>query len=122
MLVLQASTMGNGGEVFVLDMGDPVKILDLAENMIRLSGLEPGVDIMIDIIGLRPGEKLFEELLTSEEGTLSTSHKQIFCADLPDVDTQSLEFNLSKFENCKCDLDVINVLKEIVPTYAPNHF
>lgn len=122
MLVLQASTMGKGGEVFVLDMGEPVKILDLAKNMIRLSGLEPGVDIMINIIGLRPGEKLFEELLTSEEGTLPTKHKQIYCANLPDVDAQSLELNLNSFENCKCDLDVINILKEIVPTYAPNHF
>ena len=122
MLVLQASTMGNGGEVFVLDMGEPIKIIDLAKNMIRLSGLEPGVDIKIDIVGLRPGEKLFEELLTAEEGTLPTMHKQIFCANIPNVDPNNLEFNLNKFENCKCDLDVINVLKEIVPTYKPNHF
>lgn len=122
MLVLQASTMGKGGEVFVLDMGEPIKILDLAKNMIRLSGLEPGVDIKIDFIGLRPGEKLFEELLTSEEGTLPTMHKQIFSANLLDVEFKNLEFCLSKFENCKCDIDVINVLKEIVPTYKPNHF
>ena len=122
MLVLQASTMGKGGEVFVLDMGEPVKIIDLAENMIRLSGLEPGVDIKIDYIGLRPGEKLFEELLTAEEGTLPTMHKQIFSANLFDVDEKNLEFYLSKFENCKCDLDVIDVLKEIVPTYELNHF
>lgn len=122
MLVLQASTMGKGGEVFVLDMGEPIKILDLAKNMIRLSGLEPEIDIKIDFIGLRPGEKLFEELMTAEDGTLPTMHKQIFCANLPDVDSENLESYLSKFKNCKCDLDVINVLKEIVPTYAPNHF
>jgi FlaA1/EpsC-like NDP-sugar epimerase len=76
-LVLQASTMGKGSEIFVLDMGEPVRILDLARNMIRLSGLEPDEDIEIRFTGLRPGEKLFEELLTDSEDTLPTYHEKI---------------------------------------------
>jgi FlaA1/EpsC-like NDP-sugar epimerase len=77
-LVLQAGTMGNGGDVFVLDMGDPVSIYKVAEEVIRLSGLEPDSDIPIIISGKRPGEKLFEELLTAEEGTIATVHEKIF--------------------------------------------
>ena len=85
-LVLQAGAMGKGGEVFLLDMGEPVKIIDLARNMIRLSGLEPDKDIHIKITGLRPGEKKYEELLTSEEGTNRTNHTKIFEAALETVD------------------------------------
>ena len=85
-LVLQAGAMGKGGEVFLLDMGEPVKIIDLARNMIRLSGLEPDKDIHIKITGLRPGEKKYEELLTSEEGTNRTNHTKIFEAALEPVD------------------------------------
>lgn len=85
-LVLQAGAMGKGGEVFLLDMGEPVKIIDLARNMIRLSGLEPDKDIHIKITGLRPGEKKYEELLTSEEGTNRTNHTKIFEAPLDTVD------------------------------------
>jgi FlaA1/EpsC-like NDP-sugar epimerase len=76
-LVLQASIMGNGSEIFVLDMGEPVRILDLARNMIRLSGLEPDEDIEIRFTGLRPGEKLFEELITDSEDILPTYHEKI---------------------------------------------
>ncbi|HQD18827.1 MAG TPA: nucleoside-diphosphate sugar epimerase/dehydratase [Bacillota bacterium] len=79
-LVIQAGAMGKGGEVFVLDMGKPVKIVDIAEDLIRLHGLEPGVDIQIEFCGMRPGEKLFEELLTAEEGTDATTHERIFVA------------------------------------------
>ncbi len=79
-LVLQASTMGKGGEVLVLDMGDPVKIVNLAEELIRLHGMTPYVDIDIVFTGLRPGEKLFEEILTAEEGTMATKHEKIFIA------------------------------------------
>jgi FlaA1/EpsC-like NDP-sugar epimerase len=79
-LVIQAGAMGKGGEVFVLDMGRPVKIVDLAKDLIRLNGFEPGVDIAIEFSGLRPGEKLFEELLTAEEGTDATTHERIFVA------------------------------------------
>ena len=78
-LVLQAGSMARGGEVFVLDMGEPVKILDLAINMIRLSGMEPGKDIRIEFVGLRPGEKLVEELLIAGEGVEPTSHNKILC-------------------------------------------
>jgi len=79
-LVLQASVLGEGGQVLVLDMEEPVSILKLAEDLIRLHGLEPYKDIDIDFIGLRPGEKIFEELLTSEEGTTATKHERIFIA------------------------------------------
>ncbi len=77
-LVIQAGAMGQGGEVFVLDMGKPVKIVDLARDMIKLSGFEPEADIKIEFTGLRPGEKLYEELLTAEEGVGATKHAQIF--------------------------------------------
>ncbi len=79
-LVLQASTIGKGGEVMVLDMGEPVKIVNLAEELVKLHGLKPYVDVDISFTGLRPGEKLFEEILTSEEGTMSTKHEKIFIA------------------------------------------
>ena len=79
-LVLQASTMGTGGEVFVLDMGEPVKIVELAEELIRIHGLEPYDDIDIAFTGLRPGEKLFEEILTAEEGTEASRHEKVFVA------------------------------------------
>ncbi|WP_295802619.1 nucleoside-diphosphate sugar epimerase/dehydratase [uncultured Veillonella sp.] len=120
-LVLQAGAMGNGGEVFLLDMGEPVKIVDLAKNMIRLSGYEPDKDIRIEFTGLRPGEKLYEELLTAEEGTNTTTHKKIFEAALEDVDQEWLSGEIERFETCKSDLDVINVLQDIVTTYHPNH-
>src|SRR5207248_5092565 len=76
-LVLQASTMGKGGEIFVLDMGEPVRIVDLARNLILLSGLRPGEDIKIEFTGIRPGEKLYEELAHLEEETLPTEHERI---------------------------------------------
>ena len=120
-LVLQAGAMGNGGEVFLLDMGGPVKIVDLAKNMIRLSGFEPNKDIRIEFTGLRPGEKLYEELLTAEEGTNTTTHKKIFEAALEDVDQEWLSREIERFDTCKTDIDVINVLQDIIPTYNPNH-
>jgi FlaA1/EpsC-like NDP-sugar epimerase len=79
-LVIQASAMADGGDVFVLDMGEPVKIIDLAKKMISLSGLELGKDIEIKVTGLRPGEKLYEELLANEENTLPTHHSKILIA------------------------------------------
>ena len=120
-LVLQAGAMGKGGEVFLLDMGEPVKIIDLARNMIRLSGLEPDKDIHIKITGLRPGEKKYEELLTSEEGTNRTNHTKIFQAALDTVDRDWLIEKISTFDSCETDMDVIGVLQDIIPTYTPNH-
>lgn len=120
-LVLQAGAMGKGGEVFLLDMGEPVKIIDLARNMIRLSGLEPDKDIHIKITGLRPGEKKYEELLTSEEGTNRTNHTKIFEAALDTVDRNWLMEKIGNFDSCKTDMDVIGVLQDIIPTYTPNH-
>lgn len=120
-LVLQAGAMGKGGEVFLLDMGEPVKIIDLARNMIRLSGLEPDKDIHIKITGLRPGEKKYEELLTSEEGTNRTNHTKIFEAALDTVDRDWLIKKISTFDSCETDMDVIGVLQDIIPTYTPNH-
>ncbi|MHC1714461.1 MAG: polysaccharide biosynthesis protein [Acidaminococcaceae bacterium] len=121
-LILQAGAMGKGGEVFVLDMGEPVKIVDLAKNMIRLYGHEPDGDIQITFTGLRPGEKLFEELLSAEEGTSATMHSQIFRANLPNEEPQTIRDQLAKFKNCKTDLEFIEMLQEMVPTYTPNHF
>lgn len=120
-LVLQAGAMGKGGEVFLLDMGEPVKIIDLARNMIRLSGLEPDKDIHIKITGLRPGEKKYEELLTSEEGTNRTNHTKIFEAPLETVDRDWLMKKIGTFDSCETDMDVIGVLQDIIPTYTPNH-
>ena len=120
-LVLQAGAMGKGGEVFLLDMGEPVKIIDLARNMIRLSGLEPDKDIHIKITGLRPGEKKYEELLTSEEGTNRTNHTKIFEAPLDTVDRDWLIDKIAIFDSCETDMDVIGVLQDIIPTYTPNH-
>lgn len=90
-LVIQAASMGKGGEIFVLDMGKPVRILDLARDLIRLSGLEPDVDIRIEFTGIRPGEKLYEELLTAEEGTVATKHERIYVARADAVSDEALE-------------------------------
>lgn len=120
-LVLQAGSMGRGGEVFLLDMGEPVKIIDLARNMIRLSGYEPEVDIKIKITGIRPGEKLYEELLTAAEGTVKTTHEKIFTAKLEAVDETFLHKQIDSFEQCQSAEEVIQVLQNIIPTYHPNH-
>jgi FlaA1/EpsC-like NDP-sugar epimerase len=97
-LVIQAGSLGERGEIFVLDMGEPVKILDLAKDMIRLSGLKLGEDIEIELIGLRPGEKLYEELLISDEGTKTTQYKKIFIAPPTEVNAGKLEMMLTRLE------------------------
>lgn len=97
-LVLQAGTMGKGGEIFVLDMGRPVKIVDLAEQMIRLSGKVPYSEIPIVFSGIRPGEKLFEEILTAEEGTTATAHSQIFVAKQSGLPRQVFMERLARLE------------------------
>jgi len=124
-LVLQAGTYAKGGEIFVLDMGEPVKIYDLAENLIRLSGYEPHKEIEIEIIGLRPGEKLYEELLMAEEGLQSTPNSLIFVGRTEGVDKKKLNSILDSLER-----DVYNdqisgdrlkeIIQEIVPTYVPD--
>lgn len=95
-LVLQAGALAKGGEIFVLDMGEPVKIKDLAEDMIRLAGLVPGRDIKIKYIGLRPGEKMFEELSMSTESVDKTSHEKIFVLRDNDLDPTGLNKLLEK--------------------------
>lgn len=98
-LVIQAGSMAAGGEIFILDMGEPVKIVDLAREMIKLSGLEPDKDIKIEFTGVRPGEKLFEELLTAEEGSTSTKHKRIFVAKPCLVEVSAMERELLTLAN-----------------------
>ncbi len=95
-LVLQAGGLGENGSVFVLDMGEPVRIMDLATDLIRLSGLEPGHDVEVKVTGMRPGEKLFEEILTAEEGTIASRHEKIFRARRKPIDEDLLEKQLEK--------------------------
>jgi len=119
-LVIQAGSMAKGGEVFLLDMGDPVKIVDMARDMIKLSGLEPGKDIQLEFTGIRPGEKLFEELLTAEEGSSATSHKRIFTARPALVEVEALESELTKLsgKGLQCTVeDIFNALGAIVPRF-----
>jgi FlaA1/EpsC-like NDP-sugar epimerase len=119
-LVLEAGFMGNGGEIFVFDMGDPVKIADLAKNMILLSGLVPGKDIHIVYTGLRPGEKLYEELLTDNETTLPTHHPKIKIATVEKLDGKAV---LKKIDGLLGSLyslskhDVVGTMKELVPEF-----
>lgn len=119
-LVLQAGAMASGGEVFVLDMGEPVKILDLARDLIRLSGLEPGKDIKIEFTGLRPGEKLFEELLMDEEGIQKTENEKIFIGKANQVTLEDLRLDLEILrrvaETGNGDL-VETILMKLVETY-----
>jgi FlaA1/EpsC-like NDP-sugar epimerase len=125
-LVIQAGVLGKGGEVFVLDMGEPVKVLDMAEELIRLSGLEVGEDIEIKIVGLRPGEKMFEEIMTEEErsGVLGDSgHEKIFIAKVEEVDGEKLEKDIGELERLAKEMDnegVVRKLQEMVPNYQPN--
>lgn len=121
-LVMEAGGLGSGGEVFVLDMGEPVKIMDLAKKMISLSGLVLGQDIEIKVTGLRPGEKLFEELMTAEEGTEKTSHKKIAKAILQEEDPDTLYRQIETLRSLKEENAIIGQLKTMIPTYTPNHF
>jgi FlaA1/EpsC-like NDP-sugar epimerase len=122
-LVLQAFSIGKGGEIFVLDMGEPVKIVDLARNLVLLSGLQPDRDIKLEFTGLRPGEKLFEELNLHEEYLVPTSHPKIrsylspFSADFKVMDVALEELRLI-FER-KDVARLVLFLKELIPDYNP---
>ena len=122
-LVLEAGTMGKGGEIFIFDMGESVKIFDLAKNMIKLSGLRFPEDIDIKISGLRPGEKLYEELLANGENTLSTYHKKIMISK-----TRELEYNKIKSEieelcitNRFQNNNIVMKMKNLIPEYKSNN-
>ncbi len=123
-LVLQAGAYANGGEIFILDMGQPVKIRELAENLIRLSGHTPGVDIEIKYTGLRDGEKLFEELLISEEGIQKTQNDLIYVARPMEFDSDRLFDRLDYMRDIIEDAqgtEIVDIIKELVPTFNPQN-
>lgn len=123
-LVLEAVTIGNGGEVFLFDMGEPIKILDLARKMIRLAGLVPGKDIDIKFTGLRPGEKLFEELLIKEEEVIPTENKKILIAKVIEYDFEKVSANINEtieIAQDNNDAEVVKQMKRIVPEFISNN-
>ncbi len=123
-LVLEAGAMGKGGEIFMFDMGKSVRIIELARNMIKLSGLQPDKDIKIIYTGLRPGEKLYEELLGSSENTLPTHHPRIMIAKVSPTDHELLEMKLNKLValwQTNDNFKIVALLKEIVPDYRSNN-
>ena len=117
--------MAKGGEIFVLDMGDPIKIIDLARDLIRLSGFEPEIDIPIKIIGLRPGEKLFEEVLLNKERVSKTEHDKIYI-EKPLIDGfDGLNMNIQRLRTAVemgTNEQVMSLLKIMVPTYKTNMY
>ncbi|MGC9338028.1 MAG: polysaccharide biosynthesis protein, partial [Candidatus Cloacimonadia bacterium] len=127
MLVLQAGSIGKGGGLFLLDMGEPVKIADLAKNMIRLAGLVPDRDIKIEYIGLRPGEKLYEELLIDGEGVLDTAYDKIkVCSNYNGIDETALYGAIEQFNLLLKDSGdqetAVSILKRLVPAFKENHY
>lgn len=121
-LVLQAMTYAKGGEIFVLDMGEPVKIYDLAENLIKLAGLEPNVDINIKVVGLRPGEKLYEELLLSDESLKKTKHEKIYIEEPSNITMEDISEKLKLLSGVikdeRIDIKILkDTVKKVVPTY-----
>lgn len=123
-LVLEAAAMGNGGEIFIFDMGEPVKIVDLASNMIKLTGLIPGKDIKIEFTGLRPGEKLYEELLNKEEYTIPTHHQKIKISSviLYSYDYVQQKINeLLILNDCANEKEIVSKMKEIIPEFKSNN-
>jgi FlaA1/EpsC-like NDP-sugar epimerase len=121
-LILQAGAMGEGGEIFILDMGTPIKIDDMARDLIRLSGFEPDVDIKIEYIGLRPGEKLYEELITKAEGILPTSHEKIMVLRGEECDLEVVNGKIDELARLAHEQEAEKIkatLREIVPEYEP---
>lgn len=119
-LVLEAGAYAEGGEIFILDMGEPVKILDLAKNMIRLSGLTPGEDIEIQFTGLRPGEKLYEELLIDEENKKETKNKRIFIGSPRMMEAEQFSELIAELDHAAFseDPNIREVVKRLVPEYT----
>lgn len=123
-LVLEAGAMGNGGEIFVFDMGNSIKIFDLALNMIILSGLRYPEDINIEITGLRPGEKIFEELLANGENTTPTYHEKIMIAKSKQMDLEDIAHKLNLLINIKSNMkniEIVSLIKNIIPEYKSNN-
>jgi FlaA1/EpsC-like NDP-sugar epimerase len=123
-LVLEAGSMGHGGEIFVFDMGDSVKIYDLAKKMIKLSGFELGKDMEIVEVGLRPGEKLYEELLTGKENTLETHHPKIMIAETTKMDANAIQLAIERVRMALLsndNLELVASLKSMVPEFISNN-
>jgi len=123
-LVIQSGAIGNGGEVFILDMGKPVKIMELARDLIKLSGYQEGVDIDIEITGLRPGEKMYEEILLDTEEDISTEHEKIYISNLSCLKENEFAINIDNLETLANKADKTNIIKElkkIVKEYRPNN-
>ena len=120
-LVLQAGIYARGGEIFVLDMGDPVRIDDMARNLIILSGYEPDVDIPVVYTGLRPGEKLYEEILMDEEGLTSTPNHLIHIGKPIEMDDERFHAQLQELETaCMSEsAQIRQIVADVVPTYHP---
>ena len=119
-LVLEACSMGNGGEIFIFDMGKPVKIIDLAKKMIRLAGFKPDIDIKIEIIGLRPGEKLYEELLNDSAKNLPTHHNKILiaeenCPNFEYINAQIITLIETSISNK--NIEIVTLMKKLVPEF-----
>jgi FlaA1/EpsC-like NDP-sugar epimerase len=123
-LVIEAGVMGQGGEIFAFDMGQPVKIVDLAHKMIRLSGKKPGVDIQVVYSGLRPGEKLYEEVLNNAENTLPTYHEKIMIAQVREYDftfvTEKIDQLISSARK-HYTYETVALMKDLVPEYISNN-
>jgi FlaA1/EpsC-like NDP-sugar epimerase len=123
-LVLEAGAMGKGGEIFIFDMGESVKIVDLAKKMIKLSGLILDKDISIIYTGLRPGEKLYEELLANEENTIPTHHKQILIAKVKEYDFETISSSINELINLfdqQNNKSIVKKMKELVPEFKSNN-
>jgi FlaA1/EpsC-like NDP-sugar epimerase len=124
-LVLEAGSMGNGGEIFVFDMGEPVTIADLAKKMIRLFGYIPNIDIDITYSGLRPGEKLYEELLSDAENTLKTYHEKIMIAKVREVTLKDIECRFAEFRklvnSSQNENELVALMKALVPEFISNN-
>jgi FlaA1/EpsC-like NDP-sugar epimerase len=123
-LVLEAGAIGNGGEIMIFDMGQSVKIADLAKKMIRLSGLELGKDIQINFSGLRPGEKLYEELLNNNENTLPTHHEKIMIAEVREYEYDDIKKSIDELVTLfdeQNNMAIVSKMKTIVPEYSSNN-